>query len=199
MRKFRAALLALVALVTLASAFVAVAPEASAAFPYPAPGAQATLGNRAIPGTPNSESCWATYSATAMTVSCYKYNQYTQPIGNWTGTYPIEYCNGAGWKTGTDSTIWVGNWYYDASPSYPYSGMNGRAPGCGLGFEQSGSQANARNYITPVGCTGGGCTTNLGTLTGGSWWNQPGSRSQQACYLALCEYGHSIVQMVNFA
>lgn len=193
MRRFLLALGLVLSTITLG---LVAAPDAGAAFPYPAPGAQATIGNRIIPGTSNSESCWATYSASAMVVNCYKYDQYTNPIGNWSGTYPIEYCNGAGWDS--NGVLWVGNWYYDASPSYPYPGMSGRAPGCGLGYEQNGSQANARNYIAPQFCSGGGCTTYVGTLAGGSWWSQSGYRTQTACYLSTCTDGFSIVQLVHF-
>lgn len=189
----------LVAITIAASALGFSATEAGA---YPADGTVITVGNRAIPGTSYSVSCWAQYFSTAVVVNCYRYDQWSNPLSHDQYNLPKEYCNYAAWN-GSTPQLQVSNTYFYDSPSYPDSSMSGDAPGCGLGYNQSGSQAWARNYITPNPCGIAGqpsCTTNLGSLAGGSYWYSPGvSRSQSCGYAGInCRYGYGIYSKITY-
>lgn len=171
-----------------------LAPQAGASYPV---GTIITVGNQPAPG--GSVSCWQqVVNTTAHVVNCYKYNVAGGVTGTSQFTLPSAWCNEVRWVVaGSGSSmprLEIANQFWaEAALGFYHSGWNGGAGGCGVGINQSGSQAWANNYVTPddppppgspVACTAaapGGCTVNLGTLAGGSWvTSMTASRSQDA-------------------
>lgn len=177
---------ALIALTIAAISGFIVTSTATAGASYPV-GTVITFPNVAAPG--GTVSCWENQvNTSASRINCYKYNFAGTVVQTWEGTMPW-FCKGIVLLPGnafTSARLEIANKFWGESiPNSQWAGGHG---GCGLGFNQSGSQAWAHNYVTPAGCLSSiSCTNNVGTLAGGSWWGpntsqHPVSRSQGTGY-----------------
>lgn len=196
-------LLAALAL-TLTLGAVGLTVTAAPAGAYPPNGTVQPLGNRAIGATGNTVSCWRQYLSSAVVVNCYRYDVWGNAISHDQYNLPKSFCNMASWRSGGFyPKVDFSNSYFTEYPGFPVPTMNGGAPGCGLGLNQSGSQGWAGNYTSPVPCGNTGqpaCTAFVGQLAGGSWINSPGASRTQACgYAGLaCRYGYSYFSTVTY-
>jgi hypothetical protein len=202
--RHRARVTAATTLVALLATMAGIALTATQAGAMPPNGTVEPLGNRSIPLTTNTVSCWRQYLTSSVMVNCYRYNVYGNVLSHDQYNLPKTYCNFAAWRSGGSyPKIDFSNSYFTEYPGFPVPTMNGGAPGCGVGLNQNGSQGWAGNYTSPVPCGNTGqpsCTAYVGQLAGGSWWNSPGVSRTQACGYAgiACRYGYSYFSTVQY-
>lgn len=180
----RVAVALAVAIGVLGVAAVHEAAPAGASYPV---GTVITFPNVLAPN--GTVSCWENQlDSYTSRIDCVKYNWNGSVAQTWQAHLP-PWCKGialfAGNQT-TEARIQIANKFWGEET--PNSNMAGGHGGCGLGLNQSGSNAWAHNYVAPAGCTGSqSCTNYVGTLAGGSWWGpntaqHPVRRSQNTGY-----------------